>query len=145
MDLGKRLRERRKELKLSVEEVARRAAVGVSTLYDLERGTQQGSTKLHKIVAVLGMHIEYAESGKGPRLLSDSGHVHQEARQTYYGLYSLGIEAARIGWEFQKLLDIDPGAGKMLGEMIELFVAAKTRSQRSVSRKQAEEQAQRAT
>jgi transcriptional regulator with XRE-family HTH domain len=141
MDSGKRLKARRLELKLRVPEVAKRAEMGTTTLYDLERGTQVGTTKLHKLAKVLGLNIEFIESGKLPRLASDSPHsVAEPSKQTYHQIYSLGTEASRIGWEFQKLLDIDPGAAAMLGEMIELLVASKTRAQRSAKRKSDAEQ-----
>lgn len=137
MDPGKRLKERRKELQLTVEEVARRASMGVTTVYDLERGTQKGSTKLHKIAKALGLHVEFIESGKLPRLLTDGPQIAavREDRQVYHRLYPLGEEASRVGWEFQKLLDIDPSAAAMLGEMIELLVASKVRTQRLSKRK----------
>jgi transcriptional regulator with XRE-family HTH domain len=68
MGIGRRLKERRLELGLSVKQVADAAGMAATTLYDLEREEQQSTTRLHALCKVLGLSTEWADSGHGHRL-----------------------------------------------------------------------------
>jgi transcriptional regulator with XRE-family HTH domain len=68
MGIGRRLKERRLELRLSVKQVADAAGMAATTLYDLEREEQQSTTRLHALCKVLGLSTEWADSGHGHRL-----------------------------------------------------------------------------
>lgn len=65
MSIGQRIQERRQALKMSVIELARRAGLKPSTIYDLERGDSKSTTKLHRIAIVLKCSLNWLESGKG--------------------------------------------------------------------------------
>jgi transcriptional regulator with XRE-family HTH domain len=66
--IGRRVKVRRVELGLSVKAVADAAGMAATTLYDLERGEQQSTTRLHALCRVLGLNPEWADSGRGARL-----------------------------------------------------------------------------
>ncbi|MDR3235454.1 MAG: helix-turn-helix domain-containing protein [Prevotellaceae bacterium] len=67
--IGKRIKERRKELKITQPHLAELAEISTNTLYKLERG--QGNPSLHtlcKLAEVLGLDIQLKiknESGRG--------------------------------------------------------------------------------
>jgi transcriptional regulator with XRE-family HTH domain len=69
MGIGRKLKERRVELGLSVKQVADAAGMAATTLYDLEREEQHSTTRLHALCKVLGLNPEWADSGRGPRLV----------------------------------------------------------------------------
>lgn len=60
---GRRIRERRRALGLTVAELARATGVAASTVYDLERGDIGGLSKMHRLAAVLGVSVAYLEAG----------------------------------------------------------------------------------
>jgi transcriptional regulator with XRE-family HTH domain len=68
MGIGRRIKERRIELGLSVKSVADAAGMAATTLYDLEREEQHSTTRLHALCRVLGLNPEWADSGRGSRL-----------------------------------------------------------------------------
>lgn len=70
MGVGDRIKEARLKLhpELSVPVLARRVGLATSTLYELERGEMQTTTKLHRIADFLGVTAEWLESGKGPMI-----------------------------------------------------------------------------
>ena len=58
-DLGKTIKERRKELKITQPHLAELAGVSTNTLYKLERGQSNPSLDvINKIVEVLGMELK---------------------------------------------------------------------------------------
>jgi HTH-type transcriptional regulator / antitoxin HipB len=65
MELGAAVATRRKALKMSQSEVARRTGLTRETLVRFERGqlSEFGSRKLLAVLAVLGMEMSFAESG----------------------------------------------------------------------------------
>lgn len=72
MSIGERVREAREAAKLSVVELAARAGLKPSTLYDLERGDSKSTTKLHRIAAATGYLVEYLETGRGPKTINSA-------------------------------------------------------------------------
>lgn len=65
MGIGKRIRERRQALKMSVKTLASKAGIAVSTLYDLERGDSNSTKQLHRVAIALKCSLHWLESGKG--------------------------------------------------------------------------------
>ena len=61
--IGDRIRKRRKELGISVEELAKAAELRPTTLYDLERSHSKSSTKLHLIARRLHVDVRWLEVG----------------------------------------------------------------------------------
>ncbi|MCD4723401.1 MAG: helix-turn-helix domain-containing protein [Bacteroidales bacterium] len=58
-DLGKAIKQRRKELRITQPHLAELAEVSTNTLYKLERGQSNPSLDvLNKIVEVLGMELK---------------------------------------------------------------------------------------
>jgi transcriptional regulator with XRE-family HTH domain len=72
MGIGEKLRIRRVELRLSVQEVAQRVGLKRQTIYDLENGKQKSSTKLGLICQLYGLNPKWVEFGIGPRLTADA-------------------------------------------------------------------------
>lgn len=70
MPIGRKIKERRVELGLSVRRLADMAGMARTTLYDIERGDQQSSTRLHTLCKVLGLNPEWLDTGRPPRLVS---------------------------------------------------------------------------
>ena len=65
-DLGERIKQRRTELELTQEELARDAGVSKGFLSDIENGHRGvGAGKLNGIARALGVTIDYLMSGKG--------------------------------------------------------------------------------
>jgi transcriptional regulator with XRE-family HTH domain len=71
MAIGEKIKQRREELRLSIKQLATAAGMGPTTLYDLERGDQQTSTRLHALCKVLGLNPEWVADGRGPRLVQN--------------------------------------------------------------------------
>lgn len=67
MEIGKRIKEAREARGVSVKELAHAVELGVSTLYDLERGDQESTTKLGAIADYLDVRYQWLEKGVGPR------------------------------------------------------------------------------
>lgn len=81
-EVGARIRAIRKDLALSLQQVADRAAVSVGTLSQLERGLSQPSLRtLHKICAALGVPLAwlFQTASTDPATL-DSPHVVRAGR-----------------------------------------------------------------
>ncbi|BDD90893.1 prophage repressor CI [Pandoraea sp. NE5] len=67
MTLGQRLREARKDAKLSQAELAKRVGIKQPTLSDLENDVTKGSTAIATIAAALGVSALWLAEGRGPR------------------------------------------------------------------------------
>ena len=67
-DLGDRVRARRKELKLTIRELAKRCGLSPSVLCDVERGKRSvGADTLVSLGGVLGMPLDQLMKGDGVR------------------------------------------------------------------------------
>lgn len=132
MSIGSRLKGRRKELRLSVAEVADAVGMAHSTLYDIERGDQESSTKLHLLCAFLGLNPKWVETERGPRLAErpDVGTTHKvaeaAARYTLHGM-QITPEETELGIEWGKLEEPLRSAIK---QQIYLLVAEQVRRKR---------------
>lgn len=132
MTIGSRLKERRKELQLEVAEVARAVGMAPSTLYDVERGDQESSTKLHLLCALLGLNPKWVESGRGQRLAErvEVGTTHTVAEtNTRYTLHGMQItpEETELGIEWGKL---EEPLRSAIRQQIYLLVAEQVRRKR---------------
>lgn len=67
MSIGTRIKQLRKEAKLSQIELAERVGLKQSTISDLEVGKSTGTTYLAQIAQVLGVNALWLETGKGAR------------------------------------------------------------------------------
>ena len=62
MDLQSTIRTRRKALKISQEDLAQMAEVGLATVKDIERGKSNPSlATITRLLEVLGLEIKYVE------------------------------------------------------------------------------------
>jgi transcriptional regulator with XRE-family HTH domain len=137
MGIGRRLKERRKELKLRVEDVARQAGMRPSTLYDLEREEQHSTTRLHALCEVLGLNAGWVESGKGVRLAGESRRVplrvaEEQPRYTLHGM-QITPEEVEFGIEWGKL---DEPARSLIRQQVLLMVAEQVRAKRRSRQKE---------
>jgi len=67
MSIGTRIREARKESKLTQIELAKKVGMKQSTLSELETGESAGTTNLAQIAAALRVNALWLETGKGDR------------------------------------------------------------------------------
>lgn len=67
MSIGTRIKQLRKEAKLSQIELAEKVGLKQSTISDLEVGKSTGTTYLAQIAQVLGVNALWLETGKGGR------------------------------------------------------------------------------
>ena len=139
MGIGRRIKERRKELKLRVEDVALRAGMRPSTLYDLEREEQHSTTRLHALCEVLGLSASWVESGKGARLAGARGESANRVAEEppRYSLHGMQItpEEVEFGIEWGKL---DEPARSLIRQQVMLMVAEQVRAKRRKARTQAD-------
>lgn len=67
MSMGDRLKQARKTRKLSQMRLAKMTGVSQSTISDIERGRNAGSTESAKLAAALGVSALWLSTGRGPR------------------------------------------------------------------------------
>ena len=72
MSIGTRIRERRKEIKLTQQALAQKVGMAQASLSELETGESNSSTLLASIAAALGINALWLEAGKGPKLVSET-------------------------------------------------------------------------
>lgn len=65
--IGQRIKELRKERRVSRKELAAYMGLGVSTISDLELGYSESTTKLHRAARKLKTSVEWLETEKGQR------------------------------------------------------------------------------
>jgi transcriptional regulator with XRE-family HTH domain len=132
MTIGQRLKDRRLELRLSVASVAHTVGMAPSTLYDVERGDQTSSTKLHLLCDLLGLNAHWVETGRGPRLAAQDARKSHDStpRQTLHGV-PITAEEVELGVEWGKL---EEPVRSAIRQQVMLLVAEQVRRKR---RKQA--------
>ena len=65
MDIGKKIKELRKEAKLTQVELAERVGVGLRFIRELEKGKPTvRMDKINQVLEFFGYHIEVARNGK---------------------------------------------------------------------------------
>ena len=131
MGIGRRLQERRRELRLSVKDVAARAGMAPTTLYDLEREEQHSTTRLHSICKVLGLQVEWVESERGPRLVgkhdrNSARPADADARVTLHGM-QISADEVEVGIEWGKLQE---PTRTLIRDQVYLMVADQVRKER---------------
>ena len=95
-----------------------------STLYDLENGGQQSSTKLHLLADVLKTTPHWLETGKG----SPDAEAKTEVREivTIYGK-DITPDGVRLAQEWEKL---DDEWKAQIVQLVDMLVAKKKRDER---------------
>lgn len=68
MSIGSRIKEARKQAKLSQSALAQKVGMSQSALSELETGESSGTTLLASLAAALGVNALWLETGKGPAL-----------------------------------------------------------------------------
>ena len=135
MSIGNRLKERRLQLKLSVAQVADGCGMGHSTLYDIERGDQVTTTRLHLLCAFLGLNPLWVEHKRQPRLLADLPAENRKVEEpkTAYTLHGMQVapEEVEFGIEWGKL---DEPARSLVRQQVLLLVAEQVRNKRRRSK-----------
>lgn len=119
MTPGQRIKERRKELQLSVAALARAAGIAPSTLYDLERGDANASTRMHSICSSLGLNPTWVETGHGARLANSK--TLENSVEIVIGGERLTPESARLAAQIERL---DEVVRKHVEGMIDSLVEA---------------------
>ncbi len=131
MGIGTRLKQRRKELGMSVAETAKAAGLRPTTLYDIEREEQHSTTRLHALCQVLGLNTEWVETGRGARLagkvLQAENVVQSDHHQTLHGM-QISTEEVEFGIEWGKLEEPQKSA---IREQVLLLVASQVRRKRT--------------
>ncbi|WP_262071924.1 S24 family peptidase [Stenotrophomonas sp. Marseille-Q5258] len=69
--IGNRIRAEREAQKVSRADLARAAGIAPTTLSDLELGLSKSTTQLHRIAQRLKVRVEWLETGKGAKGLSE--------------------------------------------------------------------------
>jgi transcriptional regulator with XRE-family HTH domain len=72
MSIGSRMKQARKALKISQQELAKRASLSQSSISDLEIGRSAGTTSLASLAAALGVNALWLENGRGPMRPEDA-------------------------------------------------------------------------
>lgn len=102
--IGQRIRRERKELGIDVPTLAKYAGLKPSTIYDLENGNQNSSTKLHLIAERLNVSAKWLETGKGDKHAKASSSKPAVSSAVAWG-FDLTEEAAELGWQWSLLPD----------------------------------------
>jgi transcriptional regulator with XRE-family HTH domain len=131
MTPGERIRRRREHLEWKVPVVAKKAGMASSTLYEIENGRMRSSTRMHQLCKVLGLRVEYVETGELPELIADEPRGKYRVADpapayTFHGMQATP-EEVEIGVEWGKLDEPMRGAIK---EQIYLLVANQVRRKR---------------
>jgi transcriptional regulator with XRE-family HTH domain len=131
MSPGERIRRRREHLEWKVPFVAKKAGVAPSTLYEIENGRMRSSTRLHAICKVLGLRIEYVESGELPELAADEPRgkyriADAAPTYTFHGV-QITPDEVEVGVEWGKL---DEPARSLVRQQVLLMVAEQVRAKR---------------
>lgn len=131
MGIGRRLKERRKELGLSVVVVAARAGLRPTTLYDIEREEQHSTTRLHALCKVLGLNQDWVETGRGTRIAPQpvvgEDMVKSDHKLTLHGM-QITTEEVEFGIEWGKL---EEPQKSLIREQVLLLVASQVRKKRT--------------
>ncbi len=139
MGIGARLKERRKELRLRVEDVARRAGLRPSTLYDLEREDQHSTTRLHALCQVLGLSPNWVETGAGGRLVTDAHSTETRTEEDTEVMRLHGVCVTRDEVEFaMEWGKLEEPARSLIHQQVMLLVAQQKREAARKRKRQGE-------
>lgn len=107
--VGQRLKHARTFKKVSARDLAKAVDIGVSTIYDLERGDQESSRKLGAIARALGISGLWLETGQGDMLAPEQTDLLQNKFDETYSTLNRVRGAALAGgggayaWEFEEV------------------------------------------
>jgi len=95
---------------MSVRELAKKAKLAESTIYDLERGDSQSTTKLHLIADATGVRVQWLETGKGAKRSSPPNLEEVPAAQSMEMAYvdkviggNLSAGMGQVLWDFEQV------------------------------------------
>lgn len=96
MSIGQRVREARKDAKLTQTQVAKKSGIKQSTVSDLERGVSASSSELVAIAMAVGVNPSWLQTGKGDKKAA-TGEMAGSDLETAMGLLSIfyGLDAER--------------------------------------------------
>lgn len=123
--LGQKIRDRRKELKISSITTAEAAGISRVTLHRVEKG--EGSVAMSSylsVIAALGLSIELAELSKGKKSGSPGAVLPKKIRLTDYK------QLKRIAWQLKGTKEISPNEALDLYERNWRHVDAKAMDER---------------
>jgi len=110
MTVGQRIKFARKAHSpvVGVKQLADAVGLAASTLYDLERGEQESTTKLHAIAEYLGVRAGWLENGQGAmqmeqRDLLDASFENKYDRVTMVRGAMLSGGPGRVSWECEEV------------------------------------------
>ena len=110
MTVGERIKSARKAHTpaVGVKQLAEAVGLAVSTLYDLERGEQDSTTKLHAVAEYLGVRARWLETGQGPMRpeqgdLLDASFEDKYDRVTVVRGAMLSGGPGKVSWEFEEV------------------------------------------
>ena len=110
MTVGERIKSARKAHTpvVGVKQLAEAVGLAVSTLYDLERGEQESTTKLHAVAEYLGVRARWLETGQGPMRpeqgdLLDASFEDKYDRVTVVRGAMLSGGPGKVSWEFEEV------------------------------------------
>jgi transcriptional regulator with XRE-family HTH domain len=128
--IGKRIRKRRKDLKLTLNQVAKGSGLSTGTISDLEQGRQDSTSRLHHIADFLRVSVAWLETGREAQQPSDrlaSSRISEVSTLPYHG-HQLTEEAARFAAEWMKM-DIKGRAA--ISSIVEMLVGKQIRDGRT--------------
>lgn len=108
MTIGKRIREARESAQpaMTARELATRVGLAPSTLYDLERGDSQSTTKLHRIAEETGVYASWLETGKGQMRPAAGASADDAARYVFLPRISgiqLSAANGQVIWDHEEI------------------------------------------
>jgi transcriptional regulator with XRE-family HTH domain len=133
MTIGARVKSRREEIRMPVATLGRAVGLAPSTIYDLMRSDSVSSTKLHLFAKVLGLNVDWLETGKGVRLARDAAHGLVNETGPAYQL-PITPQEAEIGREWGRLREPQRS---VVAAQVRLLLAAQTREDVRAKRRRA--------
>jgi transcriptional regulator with XRE-family HTH domain len=128
--IGARIKSRREEIGLPVSTLARAVGLAPSTVYDLMRSDSVSTTKLHLFAKVLGLNVDWLETGKGSRLLGDSAQPVEESGPPYR--LPITAREAEVGREWGRLREPQRS---VVAAQIRLLLSAQKREESKQKRR----------
>jgi phage repressor protein C with HTH and peptisase S24 domain len=124
---GERLREARRDAKLSQKTLGVKAGVSQTTISDIERGRNAGSTEAAALAAVLGVEALWFSVGKGPKHLTNTDDEPREPTEDEFALVpQLDISAACGDGRFNDHVVVKGGLAFKKSSLREFGVTEKT-------------------
>lgn len=101
--LGRRVKDRRKELGIGRDELAKFSGMSYSALADIENDRQHSTTRLHKLAERLGVRASWLETGEGPRDVPQGPLSPSPVDNVAVHGFLISRDAAELGSEWEKI------------------------------------------